>query len=100
MVTRLSLRRGLPVAVQYLSPWLFGILAIVLLVWVVNGSQSFQDCINSSENQAGEQTFQKRISDFSISYRDCLGAHERSCDHSALDTRHCYVHVGSVGIHS
>jgi hypothetical protein len=52
--------------------WILGLLVIAGLIWIVLGSQSFQSCINNSNNQANKQTLQERISNISSS-RDCLG---------------------------
>lgn len=52
--------------------WILGLLVIAGLIWIVLGSQSFQSCINNTNNQADKQSLQERIPILS-SYRDCLG---------------------------
>ena len=57
--------------------WIVGAAALLALVWIVEGSQSFQSCIKGAQFEQGEQTLQNRIADFAAMLerrRDCLGA--------------------------
>jgi hypothetical protein len=71
--------------------WIFGGLLLVALVWIVEGSQSFQSCVQGAQYEKGEKTFQKRIADFSTLLdrrRVCLGIflHDNEAAITALAT--------------
>jgi hypothetical protein len=56
--------------------WIVGALALLALVWIVETSQAFKDCINQSKTEAGEQTLYQRASNFFVILgrrQDCLG---------------------------
>jgi hypothetical protein len=67
------------------------IVVIGVIAWFVVPSETFQSCINASNNQAAEKTSQNNISGFSVSlgiYRDCLGyfVHATHDEITALST--------------
>jgi hypothetical protein len=56
---------------------LVGVGLVALILWLLEGASSFQECIHKEQGQTAPYNFQNNIPGFSVSfglYRDCIGA--------------------------
>jgi hypothetical protein len=57
--------------------WIFSFGFLLLIFWVIGGSQMFQACVQEKQNATSNDQFQNSISNFIIMrgpYRDCIGS--------------------------